>query len=126
MIHLDEPTTQESVPEEYESFLAFDWKNREIKEISCSPTALVDYFTESELPYQLTPAFFRPEVLSKFKGDREKYSLTDRSIFCRGSWHLQTYDINAEGQVHTYLVYLGRLPHEEQLHLEQYNEEPKD
>ena len=125
MIHLDEPTTQESAPEEYENYLAYDWKNRELKEISCSPTALADYYTESELPYRLTPAFFRPGVLSKFKGDREKYTLTERSIYCRGSWHLQTYDINAEGQVHTYLVYLGLLPHEEQLHWKQYNEEPK-
>jgi hypothetical protein len=37
----------------------------------------------------------------------------------------RTYDINEAGQVHTYLVYLRRLPYEEQLHWKAYNEQPK-
>ncbi|MFX0197884.1 MAG: hypothetical protein ACFFCW_17315, partial [Candidatus Hodarchaeota archaeon] len=44
---------------------------------------------------------------------------------CRNAWHLKTYDINEKGQVSTYLCYLGHLPHSEQLHWKQYNEEPK-
>ena len=47
------------------------------------------------------------------------------SISCRGTWSLQTYDINDAGQVHTYLVYLRYLPYEEQLYWKSYNEEPK-
>ena len=109
----------------YENYIAYDWKNGETKEISCSPDALSNYFTDSSLPFELSPAFFRPEVLAKFKSDREKYTLTSRSISCRGSWHLQSYDVNAMGQVHTYLIYLSRLPYEEQLHWKQYNEWPK-
>jgi hypothetical protein len=69
--------------------------------------------------------FFRPEVLTKYKADSEKYRLEDRSISCRGTWHLKTYDINAAGQVHTYVCYLRDLPYEEQLHWKQYNERPK-
>ena len=38
---------------------------------------------------------------------------------------MKTYDINEVGQVHTYLVYLGHLPYEEQLHWKQYNEAPR-
>lgn len=110
---------------QYESFLAFDWKNGKVREISCSPDSLSNCFTESSLPFGLSPAFFRPEVLSKYKADREKYKLEDRSINCREVWHLQTYDINAAHQVHTYLVYLGQLPIEEQLHWKQFNEQPK-
>ena len=109
----------------YESYLALDWKNGEVREVSCSPDALSNYFIESSLPYDMSPVFFRPEVLSKYKADREKYSLEDRSIGCRGAWHLQTYDINAAGQVHTYLVYLRQLPHEEQLYWKSFNERPK-
>lgn len=109
----------------YESFWAHDWKNGKIAELSCDPAELASYFVQSELPFQTTPAFFRPEVLSKYKADREKYTLTDRTISCRGAWHLDTYDINDAGQVHTYLTYLSRLPHSEQLHWKQYSEKPK-
>ena len=109
----------------YESFLALDWKNGEVRETSCSLEALSNYFTESPLPFGMSPAFFRPEVLSKYKADREKYRLEERSIGCRGVWHLQTCDINAAGQVHTYLVYLGQLPNEEQLYWKSFNERPK-
>lgn len=115
----------EHEPREYASFIAHDWKNSRIEEISCAPTALANYFTRSELPYEITPAFFRPEVLSKYKADHEKYELQSRSISCRGTWHLPTYDINTAGQVHTYLVYLSKLPYEEQLHWKQFNEAPK-
>jgi hypothetical protein len=110
---------------QYTTFIAYDWKNKRIAEISCDPSALASYFVESELPYQTTPAFFKPEVLSKYKSDTAKYKLENRSISCRGTWMLQTFDTNEAGQVHTYLIYLSKLPYEEQLHWKQYNEEPK-
>jgi len=110
---------------EHASFIAFDWKNKVVREISCAPGQTANYFTESDLPFELSPAFFRPEVLSKYKADSEKYNLQDRSISCRGAWHLQNYDINEAGQVHTYIVYLRSLPYEEQLYWKAYNEHPK-
>ncbi len=110
---------------EYASFIAYDWKNGVIAEISCAPNRTANYFIDSELPHELSPAFFRPEVLLKYKSDSEKYRLQDRSISCRGTWHLQTYDINEAGQVHTYLAYLRSLPYEEQLYWKAYNEPPK-
>lgn len=111
--------------QQHATFLAYDWKNRVLKEISCAPGHTANYFTKSDLPSEVTPAFFRPEVLLKYKADSEKYHLKDRSISCRGAWHLETYDINEEGQVHTYLVYLRNLPYEEQLYWKSYNEAPK-
>lgn len=110
---------------QYASFIAHDWKNKVVAEISCAPGSTANYFTKSDLPFELSPAFFRPEVLSKYKADSEKYRLEDRSITCRSAWHLETYDINEAGQVHTYLVYLRYLPYEEQLHWKAYNELPK-
>jgi hypothetical protein len=110
---------------QYESFIAVDWKNSVIKEISCAPGATANYFTKSDLPYEVTPAFFRPEVLQRYKSDPKKYTLGERSISCGGSWSLQTYDINEEGQVHTYLVYLRCLPYSEQLYWKAFNEPPK-
>jgi hypothetical protein len=91
----------------YASFVAYDWKNRVIREVSSAPGDTANYFTKSDLPFELSPAFFRPEVLAKYKSDSEKYRFEGRSISCRGAWHLQTYDINDAGQVHTYIVYQG-------------------
>lgn len=117
--------TYDREDEQYASFIAHDWKHDVVTEISCAPGATANYFTESDLPFEMSSVFFRPEVLAKYKADTDKYDLDDRSISCRGTWHLQTYDINEVGQVHTYLIYLRALPYEEQLHWKAYNEKPK-
>jgi hypothetical protein len=110
---------------DYASFVAWDFKNKALREISTAPGSTANYFTKSDLPFEMSPVFFRPEVLLKYKSDSDKYRLEDRSVSCRNAWHLQTYDINEVGQVHTYLVYLRGLPHEEQLYWKSYNERPK-
>lgn len=70
-------------------------------------------------------AFFRPEVLSRYKADPEKYSFEELSIYCRGNvWRLE-YDVNEAGQVHCLLRHLVHLPKEEQLHWKNHNEKPK-
>jgi hypothetical protein len=51
--------------------------------------------------------------------------LEDRSVSCRDTWSLKTFDVNEAGQVHTYLVYLGDLPYREQLYWQSFNEWPK-
>lgn len=115
----------ENTEKKYETYIAHDRKNNVIQEISCNPSCLANYFTESDLPFQITPAFFKPEVLLKYKTDREKYQLESNSVSCRDTWHLEKFDINEAGQIHTYLIYLSHLPYEEQLHWKQYNEKPK-
>jgi hypothetical protein len=100
----------------YESFVAVDRKNGGIVcEVSTEPGKTANYFVESRLPWEISPAFFRPDVLLRYKEDTDKYSLRQRSISRRGAWHLQTHDINDAGQVHTYIAYLRDLPYEEQL-----------
>jgi hypothetical protein len=110
---------------QYETFIALDWRNKQIGELSCDPKKLANYFVPMEGPFQTTPAFFKPEVLSKYKADPDKYTIDDHSISCRGTWYLQSWDVNDAGQVFTYLCYLGNLPHKEQLHWKQFNETPK-
>ena len=110
---------------QYASFKIFDWKNNRLVETSCGPDGIVNYFTASDKPFEMSPAFFQPEVLQKYKSDREKYTIRDRSISCRGTWYLKPYDINEAGQVHTYIGYLATLPHEEQRYWRSFNEYPK-
>ena len=77
-----------STKREYASFIAEDWRNKKIAEISTEPAATTNYFqrAENDLPFELSPAFFRPEVLSKYKTDREKYTVDERDIYCRAAW----------------------------------------
>lgn len=108
----------------FATFKIFDRKNDRNTETSCAPGFLSNYFQDSTLPWEISPAFFHPEVLHRFKADPEKFRLTHRSISCRNAWHLQTYDINEAGQVHTYIGYLARLPYEEQLYWQSFNAWP--
>lgn len=113
---------------EHAEFIAQDWRNNRIVRISTDPKATTNYFQaeDNDLPFELSPAFFRPEVLSKYKSDREKYRIEDRGIHCRSAWYLRGYDVNEAGQVHAYICDLRNLPYSEQLHWQSYNEEPKD
>lgn len=110
---------------EYATFKIFDRKNNVEVETSCAPECLSNYFQKSDLPWEISPAFFRPDVLHRFKADPEKYSLEDRSISCRGAWYLKSYDINEAGQVHAYIGDLANLPIEEQRYWQSFNEWPK-
>lgn len=110
---------------EYATFKIFDRKNNVEVETSCAPEFLSNYFQTSDLPWEISPAFFRPDVLHRFKADPEKYSLDDRSISCRNAWYLKSYDINEAGQVHAYIGDLARLPIEEQRYWQSFNEWPK-
>jgi hypothetical protein len=117
---------EETTPKQYATFIIQDWKNKRLIDYSCDPKGLGNYFVKSDLPFETSPTFFRPEVLLRYKADPVKYQLNERSISCRGGWSLQTYDINEEtGQVHTYAIYLSRLPYEEQTYWKSFNEEPK-
>lgn len=108
----------------YASFKIHDRKNDKLVETSCSPEHLSNYFQKSDLPWEVSPAFFRPEVLHRFKADPEKFTMDDRSISCRGAWYLKSYDINEAGQVHAYIGDLAHLPYEEQTYWQSFNEWP--
>ncbi|GJH35979.1 hypothetical protein CBA19CS91_24500 [Paraburkholderia hospita] len=110
---------------EFATFKIFDRKNDCEVETSCGPESIVNYFTESDLPWEISPAFFRPEVLHRFKADPDKFTMEHRSISCRGAWYLKGYDVNEAGQVHVYIGDLAKLPIEEQRYWQSFNEWPK-
>jgi hypothetical protein len=107
--------------------LAQDWRNKRITRISTDPAATANYFNagQNSLPFELSPAFFKPDVILKYKMDREKYSFNHRSISCRCSWYLKEYDVNDAGQIFAYICDLRSLPYGEQQHWKSYNELPK-
>jgi hypothetical protein len=112
---------------QHAEFLAHDWRNKRIIKISTDPNATTNYFEakNNDLPFELSPAFFRPEVLLKYKTDRDKYIVEERSITCRAAWYLRGYDVNSAGQVHAYICDLRNLPYPEQLHWVSFNARPR-
>lgn len=117
----------ENKSKQYVEFIAHDWRNDQLTKISTDPAATTNYFQAegNDLPFELSPAFFRAEVLSKYKTDREKYTIKDREVSCRTAWHLRGYDVNEAGQVHAYICDLRALPYTEQLHWLAFNVEPQ-
>ena len=88
--------------------------------------ATTNYFDKVEgLPFDVSPVFFRPDVLQKYKTDAEKYTIDGRSISCRGAWFLKSFDVNAAGQVSVYIYDLRKLPVSELKYWQAHNEEPK-
>lgn len=117
----------ENKDKKYVEFTAYDWRNHRVIQISTDPSTTTSYFhaKDNSFPYELSPAFFRPEVLLKYKADRDKYTVGERDVSCRASWHLKGIDVNEAGQLHAYICDLRRLPYTEQLHWLSVNEPPK-
>lgn len=112
---------------QYVDFTALDWRNKRVAKISTDPKATTNYFEAhgNSLPFELSPAFFRPDVILKYKTDKDKYAVGERDITCRAAWHLQAFDVNEAGQIFAYICYLRKLPYAEQLHWQSCNEVPK-
>ena len=110
-------------------FEVYDFRNDRITTVSTDPSTTTTYFVakENSLPYETSPAFFRAEVLAKYKADREKYVVDEvsRSISCRNAWELRRFDVNEAGQVHAYLCYLRDLTYNEQMYWHSFNEAPE-
>ena len=113
--------------ESYVEFTAWDFRNRRVATVSTDPQATTNYFTTegNSLPFELSPAFFKSEVLAKYKSDSEKYTIGERNIWCRGGWMLRDYDVNEAGQIHAYICDLRKLPYSEQLYWKSFNEDPQ-
>ncbi len=116
---------QDPSKREYATFKFFDSKHGRLAESSCGPGFISNYFDKNDLPWEISPAFFRAEVLHRFKADPDKFDLADRSISCRNAWYLNSYDINDAGQVHVYMIDLAQLPIDEQRYWQSFNEWPK-
>ena len=119
---IQDPSENEPV-----EFQVDDWRNARIATVSTDPSTTTNYFAVrgNSLPFETSPAMFRPEVLLKYKGDNEKYAVREDWIECRGAWLLKRYSINDAGQAAVYICDLRELPHEELLHWKSFNEEPR-
>lgn len=107
-------------PREYATFVIHDWRNGRTVEWPADPEELGNYFVESDLPHELSPAFFKPDVMLQFKTDLDRYTVEPDRVECHGGWSVR-YRQNEAGEIHTYIVDLAHLPYEAQLQWKAYN-----
>lgn len=92
---------------------------------SCKKETLSNYFVANgDNPLEMTPIFFKKEVLDKFYSNPNKYTVSDGAVGCEGSWSLYI-DNDHRNYVIVPLVYLGNLDYSEQLYWKGYNVSPE-
>lgn len=111
-------------PEGAVDFLVHDFRNGRLASISTDRSSTTNYFEQKEgLPFETSPAFFRPEVLQRYKSDGDKYVVESRIVRCGHTWDLR-YGVNDANQVHAYICDLRLLPIQEQLYWKSFNVPP--
>lgn len=92
---------------------------------SCKKKTLSNFFVANgDNPLEMTPIFFKKEVLDKYYSNPNKYTVSDGAVGCEGSWSLHI-DNDHRNYVIVPLVYLGNLDYSEQLYWKGYNVSPE-
>lgn len=92
---------------------------------SCKKETLSNYFVANgDNPLEMTPIFFKKEVLDKYYSNPNKYTVSDGAVGCEESWSLYI-DNDHRNYVIVPLVYLGNLDYSEQLYWKGYNVSPE-
>jgi len=100
------PLESSRTPEAYQEFvIGTDPTGKPIR-FTCDPEQLANFFGKNPTaPNYLTPVFFRAEVLSKYYGDPQKYSVEDGILRCGGLWSMRIDNDHSDCVV----VWLGDL-----------------
>lgn len=103
-----------------------DWRNKIVRDVSYQNDDMTNYFENKEgKAYDMSPAFFTPDVLTKYKSDDEKYEISTNSIRCRNAWYLQYYNFDPDQNlIYAFIKDLHNLPSQEQLHWIAHNVRP--
>lgn len=110
-------------PRQYATFIIEDTRNERVIDWSSDPSDIGNYFEDSKLPFGLSPAFFKPDIINIYRTDPGRFQVRSDRVECAGAWFLPYY-VNEEGLVHAYLCDLARLPFTEQLKWKAYNVSP--
>lgn len=86
------------------------------------PDALANYFgANPDAPHYLTPVYFDPRVLNRYRDEPSKYEIGSTRLSCLGLWSISV-GYSTTGLVEVYLGDLGRdLPWQEWSHWKTHN-----
>ena len=100
----------------YIDFIIGMGENGDEMEHTCNPNTLANYFGRNPgAPHELTPVSFRKDVLDKYYRQSRKYSVSVDTVRCGDLWNIYI-DNDHDDKICVWLVDLGKLPYEEQLH----------
>lgn len=92
---------------------------------SCKKDTLSNYFVANgDNPLEMTPIFFKKEVLDKYYSNPNKYTVSDGAVGCEGSWSVYV-DNDHRSYMIVPLVYLSYLEYSEQMYWKGYNVAPE-
>ena len=110
-----------SKDKQYVDFLLGYDENGDAISHSCDRKTLSNYFQKNgDEPLEMTPIFFKKEVLDKYYGNPNKYTVSDGIIECDGAWSLRI-DNDQRCFVVVMLADLGDLDYNEQMHWRTFN-----
>jgi hypothetical protein len=107
----------------YPEFLyGIDPSTGDQKSFTSSPDELANYFGKNpNAPHYLTPIYFDPKVLNRYRDEPSKYEVTASQLMCLGLWSVSLGQ-STTGLVEIYLGDLGRdVPWQEWPHWKAHN-----
>ena len=114
-------------PEEsYPEFIVEELPDGSFRRFTCDPDRLGNYFgANPEAPHYLTPVYFNPSVLDRYRDDPH-FEVTERRLSCGTQWGVEI-DVTVPSRVMLYLGDLGRdLPASERAHFLAHEISPSD
>lgn len=112
--------------EEYPEFIVEELPNGAYRRFTCEESKLGNYFGGNPgAPHYLTPVFFEPGVLDKYRRGMH-YRVTEYRLSCGSQWSVEIDNVDPS-RVMVYLGDLGRdLPESERRHFLAYEMSPVD
>lgn len=112
--------------ERYPEFVIGERPDGSLVRYSCDPNKLGTYFDkEPRAPHYLTPVFFKPAVLDKYRSSPH-FDVSERHISCGSQWRCEIDNVDPD-RVMVYLGDLGRdLPESERTHFLSFEMSPVD
>ena len=108
----------------YEDFIIGYSNDGEEVSHTCDKSTLSNMFVSiKDAPLDITPVYFKKQVLDKYYDNPTKYKVEDGHVSCIKYWDLRI-DNDRQDTVIVLLVDLGKLPHKEQLYWKTYNIAP--
>lgn len=112
-------------PENYPEFITGENPDGSFERFTCDESKLSNYFGANPgAPLYLTPVYFKPDVLDKYRKNPEVFSVTERKLSCGYAWGVEIDNVNPK-RVMVYLGDLGtKLPESERTHFLEYEMSP--
>ena len=112
--------------EQYPEFIIDERPDGSFVRYTSDPNKLGTYFDkEPRDPHYLTPVFFKPAVLDKYRSD-PRFDVSEHHISCGSQWRCEIDNVDPD-RVMVYLGDLGRdLPESERIHFLSFEMSPID